>query len=232
MARADRWSHRERELRAAGRTLIVGMDEVGRGPLAGPVVACAILMDPDAPCVRGVTDSKQLSAAERERLADRIRERALAIGLAAASVREIDRLNIYHATTLAMRRAFARLVARLSEPPHHLLVDGRPVAALGVPHEGVVKGDATCYSIACASILAKVTRDRLMTRLAARHAAYGWERNAGYGTAEHRAALARCGWTPHHRRSFGSVRQLELSLVEPLDPLAPAHRDDRPPLPA
>lgn len=210
---ADHWSRLERELRSSGSALIAGIDEVGRGPLAGPVVACAIVMAPDARCIRGVADSKKLSAAERERLSRKIAERALAIGIAAASVREIDRLNIHHATTLAMRRALQRLEARLVAPPDHILVDGRPVNGLGAQHHAVVGGDACCYSIACASIIAKVTRDNLMRRLAARHRDYGWERNAGYGTQEHREALMRCGRTPHHRTSFGISRQLELELA-------------------
>ena len=212
MAGADRWSRLERELRSSGRSLIAGMDEVGRGPLAGPVVACAIVMAPDAPCIRGVADSKQLSAAQRERLSARISERSLAVGIAAASVREIDRLNILHATTLAMRRALARLGKRLQAPPDHVIVDGRPVSALGVSHQAVVGGDATCYSIACASIVAKVTRDRLMARLGARHEEYGWERNAGYGTSAHRDAICRCGRTAHHRRTFGVMMQFEMEL--------------------
>ncbi|HLV25760.1 MAG TPA: ribonuclease HII [Gemmatimonadales bacterium] len=210
---ADRWSRLEREFRSSGQWLIAGIDEVGRGPLAGPVVACAIVMSPDARCIRGVADSKKLSAAERERLAALIGERALAVGVAAASVREIDRLNILRATTLAMRRALDRIVRRMPEAPHHILVDGRPVQNLGFEHTAVVGGDATCYSIACASIIAKVTRDDLMSRLAARHRDYGWERNSGYGTAEHREALLRCGRTPHHRTTFGISRQLELELA-------------------
>lgn len=213
---ADRWGRLERELRSSGQTLIAGIDEVGRGPLAGPVVACAIVMSPDARCIRGVADSKQLTALQRERLAAIIGERALAIGIAAASVREIDRLNILRATTLAMRRALGRLSRRMTTAPQHVLVDGRPVRDLGVEHTAVVGGDACCYSIACASIIAKVTRDDLMSRLAARHQEYGWDRNSGYGTAEHREALMRCGRTPHHRSTFGISRQLELELAPEL----------------
>lgn len=213
MAGADRWSRLERELRSAGSPRIAGVDEVGRGPLAGPVVACAIVMDPSAPCIRGVADSKQLRPDQRRHLAGRIRERAAAIGLAAASVREIDRLNILNATTLAMRRALGRLSRTLpGGPPDHVLIDGRPVVTLGIEHHAVVGGDATCYSIACASIVAKVTRDRLMARLAARHTEYGWDRNSGYGTPAHREAIERCGRTAHHRLTFGLVKQLELML--------------------
>jgi ribonuclease HII len=142
------------------------------------------------------------------RLAARIRERALAIGVGAASVREIERINIYHATVLAMRRA----LARLSVTPDHVLVDGKTLRTLGVEHTAIVGGDARCYNIACASIVAKVTRDRLMERLAARYPDYRWERNAGYGTPDHLAGLAARGITPHHRRSFCAVSQLALDF--------------------
>ena len=209
-----RWAAVERDLRRSGVRLIAGVDEVGRGPLAGPVVACAVVMPPDARAIPGIADSKRLVAADRERLAVHIRRRALAVGLGAASVREIDRLNIYHATVLAMRRALARLAVQ----PEQVLVDGKPLRTLAVPHTAVVGGDAACYSIACASIVAKVTRDRLMAALAARHPAYGWLRNVGYGTDEHRRALALAGLTPHHRRSFGPVAQLALDLAIPVLP--------------
>ena len=165
-------------------------------------------MPPASRAMPGVDDSKQLSAAERVRLAARIRQRAVAVGLGAASVREIDRLNIYHASVLAMRRALARLPVR----PDHVLVDGKPVRSLGVTHTAVVGGDARCFSIACASIVAKVTRDRLMALLARRHPHYRWEQNAGYSTADHLSGLSAHGLTPHHRRSFSRVSQLELDL--------------------
>ena len=226
-----RWSALERELRAGGASLIAGVDEVGRGPLAGPVVACAVVMPPDAPAIRGIDDSKRLSAVERVRLAARIRERALAIGIGAASVREIDRVNVYHATVLAMRRALARLPLR----PDKVLVDGKPIRTLHVPHRGVVGGDAQCYSIACASIVAKVTRDRLMAALGRRYTGYAWERNAGYGTPDHLAGLAAHGVTPHHRRSFCHVAQLDLALdILPLGDALPfdAHPLDALPLDA
>lgn len=161
-------------------------------------------MPPDARAIRGVDDSKKLDRAMRERLAARIRERALAVGIGAASVHEIDRINIYHAAVLAMRRAIARL--RLT--PDHVLVDGNPIRSLGVEHTAVVGGDACCHSIACASIVAKVTRDRLMRALAARHPHYRWETNAGYGTADHYAGLTSYGLTWHHRRSFGPVQRI------------------------
>ena len=205
----QRWSGIERALRAEFGPLLAGVDEVGRGPLAGPVVACAVIMPPDQRAIAGVDDSKQLSPPERRRLAAVIRLRALAIGLGAASAREIDRINIYHASVLAMRRALARLVLA----PNHVIVDGNPVRTLGVAHRAVVGGDGRCYSVACASIIAKVTRDRLMQSLAVRHPAYAWSHNMGYATAEHLAGLDRQGASPHHRRSFSSVAQLRLDLA-------------------
>src|SRR5215203_1077923 len=141
-----RWSEIERELRKSRGPLIAGVDEVGRGPLAGPVVACAVVMPPDARAIRGVDDSKELDGPEREKLARRIRERALAIGIGAASVREIDRINIYHASVLAIRRS----IGRLPIVPHHVLIDGNPIRSLGLEHTAVVGGDACCHSIACA----------------------------------------------------------------------------------
>ncbi|MFL5606419.1 MAG: ribonuclease HII [Gemmatimonadaceae bacterium] len=216
-----RWSALERELRASRGPLLAGIDEVGRGPLAGPVVACAVVMPPEMRAIRGVDDSKKLTAAERERMATRIRERALSVAVGAASVREIDRINIYHAAVLAMRRA----LRRLRVTPDHVLVDGNPIRSLGVEHTAVVGGDACCHSIACASIVAKVTRDRLMRALAKRHPEYRWETNVGYGTAEHHAGLAAHGLTAHHRRSFTPVMQLSLALtVAPLSE-APALAD-------
>jgi ribonuclease HII len=201
-ARTQSWGAPEAGARQAGHTRIVGVDEVGRGPLAGPVVACAILLPTDCADIEGVGDSKALSAGERQRLAVVIQHHALAIGIGAASVVEIDRINIYHATALAMRRA----IARIRLPYDLLLIDGSPFGALGLPHRNVVKGDACCLSIACASIIAKVTRDRLLTALHARYPTYGWATNAGYGTAAHLAALTACGATAHHRRSFRPIR--------------------------
>jgi ribonuclease HII len=207
-----RWSAIERDLRRSGGALIAGVDEVGRGPLAGPVVACAVVMPPDARAIAGVNDSKQLSADERERLAVLIRRRALAISLGAASVSEIDRLNIYHASTLAIRRA----VDRLPVAPDHVVIDGKPIRSLPIPHTAVVGGDSRCFSVACASIIAKVTRDRLMLRLATRYPGYRWETNVGYATADHHRALDALGVTRHHRRSFMPVRQLSLCFDAPL----------------
>ena len=200
--RAHRWSTIERDLRAGQPALIAGVDVVGRGPLAGPVVACAIIMPPVERAIAGVDDSKQLSSAVRSRLALEIRRHALALGVGAASVHEVDRLNIYHATVLAMQRALERLAVS----PDHVLIDGNALPTLGRAHLNVIKGDAKCYAIACASIVAKELRDRLMTSLARHHPAYGWERNAGYGTAEHLGVLARDGPTAHHRRSFAPVQ--------------------------
>jgi ribonuclease HII len=165
-------------------------------------------MPPDVRAIPGVDDSKQLRADERERLAAKIRERAISFGIGAASVREIDRVNIYHATVIAMRRA----LARLSATPHHVLIDGKPIRTLESPHTAIVGGDDACYTIACASILAKVTRDRLMRSLAGRYPNYLWERNVGYATMAHLDGLASHGVTPHHRRSFIPVRQLSLDF--------------------
>lgn len=206
--RSPRWSRIERDARETYGELIAGVDEVGRGPLAGPVVACAIIMPPDGRRIAGVDDSKRLTAADRDALVGEIRSRAVALGLGAASAREVDRLNIYRATTTAMRRA----LARLGVTPHHVIVDGKPIRTLGVVHTAVVGGDGKCYAVACASIVAKVTRDRLMQRLASRYPGYLWEQNAGYGTPAHMQALEALGVTPHHRRSF-CVKQLSLSLT-------------------
>ncbi|HEU4763276.1 MAG TPA: ribonuclease HII [Gemmatimonadales bacterium] len=197
---------RERAAWAAG-CLLVGVDEVGRGPLAGPVVAAAVAFPAGAPLPDGLRDSKSLTARRRAALAGQIRESALAWALGAASTAEIDRINIRVATALAMRRALTRLLAR---PPIvaarvRVLVDGLPVPELGHPHDALVAGDAHCPSIAAASIVAKTVRDTLMIRLARRYPGYGWETNAGYGTSEHLQALRRQGPTRHHRRSFGGV---------------------------
>jgi ribonuclease HII len=207
MAR-DRWKPVERELRKTVGPLIAGMDEVGRGPLAGPVVACAVVMPPDLRAIAGVDDSKRLSPDQRDRLAVKIRERAVSIGIGAASVREIDRVNIYQATVVAMRRALSRLTV----VPNHVVVDGTPFRTLATPHTAIVGGDDLCYSIACASIIAKVTRDRIMHALAGRYPNYRWERNVGYATLAHLEGLAAHGVTPHHRRSFIPVRQLSFDF--------------------
>jgi ribonuclease HII len=198
------------ELEHGGR--VAGIDEVGRGPLAGPVVAAAVLFPAGVPDQLAplLNDSKKLSAAARLEAYQALRDSGAAeIGVGAASVGEIVRLNILQATLLAMRRACARLPA----PPDLALVDGSVPPPLSCPVRCVVKGDGRSLSIAAASIVAKVLRDRAMARLAARFPAYGWEVNAGYATAQHRAALLRLGPTPHHRPTFGSVRQLSLGLA-------------------
>ncbi len=190
-----------------GRGLsVAGVDEVGRGPLAGPVVAAAVVL-PAGVVVEGAHDSKTLSASAREELYVRILAAAAGVGVGAASVREIDRINILRATTRAMRRA----LRHLPSPPGHVVVDGNPVKGLGWEHEAVVDGDALVHSVSCASIVAKVLRDRLMRRLALRYPGYGWDRNVGYGTSEHRTAIGALGLTPHHRRTFAGV-QLGLDL--------------------
>jgi ribonuclease HII len=208
MAR-DRWKPIERELRKTAGPLIAGIDEVGRGPLAGPVVACAVIMPPDQRAIPGVDDSKRLNAEARNRLAVKIRERAVTFGIGAASVREIDRHNIYQATVIAMRRALSRLTVQ----PNHVLVDGKPFRTLEVQHTAIVDGDDKCYTIACASIIAKVTRDRVMHALAGRYPKYLWDKNVGYSTPAHLQLLAAHGPCVHHRRSFMPVSQLSLDLL-------------------
>ena len=194
----------ERNYFARGLLRVAGVDEAGRGPLAGPVVAAAVLVDERTRLIRGIDDSKVLTERRREKLAAAICSR-LRYAVGAASVREIDRLNIRRASALAMRRAILRL-----GPADVIVVDGLPLPEIGCEHESLVDGDAQCFAIACASIIAKTVRDRLMTRLAARYPAYGWDHNAGYGTEEHRAAINTAGVTPHHRRSFTPVLQREL----------------------
>src|SRR5256714_896174 len=206
--RRKRWTTIERDLRREKGPLLAGVDEVGRGPIAGPVVACAVIMPPETRAIAGVDDSKRLTHAQRIRLAAKIREGAIAYALGAASVREIDRINIYQASVLAMRRA----LSRLSVTPHHVVIDGKSMRTLPIPHTAVVHGDVRCFSIACASILAKVTRDLLMTRLGARYPQYIWEHNAGYTTREHVAGLTSYGITPHHRKSFCRISDLLLEL--------------------
>jgi ribonuclease HII len=186
--------------------LVAGVDEVGRGPLAGPVVAAAVVLPVEA-FVDGADDSKQLSPATREELFDAILHTAASVGVGAASVREIDRINILRATTRAMQRA----LARLHTPPQHVVVDGTPVKNLGWEHDAVVSGDALIHSVSCASIVAKVVRDRLMRRLSVRYPGYGWETNVGYGTAGHRSAIDELGTTPHHRLTFLGL-QYDLGL--------------------
>lgn len=186
---------------------VAGLDEVGRGPLAGPVLAAAVVLTPEAAVALAplLDDSKKLSASRRERALAALRVTpGVEIGLGAASVAEIARLNILQAALLAMRRA----VAHLPLPPDAALVDGTIPPGLACPTRCVVGGDGRCLSIAAASIAAKVVRDRAMARLSLRYPAYQWARNAGYGTAVHRAALEAQGISPHHRQGFGLVRKL------------------------
>jgi len=186
-----------------GDAPVCGIDEVGRGPLAGPVVAAAVILDPAA-VPPGIADSKRLAPARRAALAEALAASA-AVGIGMASVEEIDALNILNAAHLAMRRA----AEALARPPAAALIDGnRLPPGLPCAARAIVGGDARCLSIAAASIVAKVTRDRLMDGLAAEHPGYGWERNRGYGTAEHLAALARLGVTPHHRRYFAPIHKI------------------------
>ncbi len=198
----------EAGLWAQGFTRVAGVDEVGLGSLSGPVVAAAVVIPPGCEPLAGVRDSKTLSAEARLRLYHAIRAQALSVGVAAASVAEIERLNVLRATHAAMGRALARVA-----PCEHALIDGRPIKTLDLlgPHTAIVDGDASCYAIACASIVAKVVRDRLMRLLALRFPGYGWERNAGYGTPEHLDALRRLGVTALHRRSFAPIR----AVLEP-----------------
>lgn len=195
----------------AGQQLLIGVDEAGRGPLAGPVVAAAVVFPPGMRRINGVRDSKTLPLERREKLALLIRTRAIRIGIGAASSREIDRINIRVATALAMRRAVRRVLGALCLPPgYHLVIDGLPLPEIGFPHEAVVDGDAHCYSVAAASIVAKTVRDRIMRCLAQRHPFYGWDTNVGYGTPEHLDGIWRSGATRHHRVTFAPVAQHEL----------------------
>ena len=188
---------------AQGFARVAGVDEVGRGPLAGPVTAAAVILDP-ARIPAGLNDSKALTAARRVALDAEIRALAT-VSLAHASVEEIDSLNILRAAHLAMVRA----VAGLAAPPDHVLIDGNLIPrGLPVPAQAVVKGDARVLSIAAASIVAKVARDAIMVDLAQQFPGYGWERNAGYPSPAHLAALQNLGITPHHRRSFKPVHNM------------------------
>src|SRR5436853_6445999 len=207
----------EKELWDRGLARVVGVDEVGMAALAGPVVAAACLVTPDTKLIRAVKDSKMLTRIQREKLAVLIRARVVRIGVGAASVSEIHRLNIYHASHVAMMRALRQIGEY-----DWVLVDGRrildPAFAPG-KHSEIVRGDAKSFSIAAASIIAKVTRDRLMARLAVKYPGYGWEHNCGYPTIDHRKALRELGVTPFHRQDFGTVRimlsaeQMELEMA-------------------
>src|SRR5713101_2768018 len=209
----------ERELWAKGLLRVAGVDEVGMAALAGPVVAAACLVTPETKLIRRVRDSKLLTRAQREELFELIRARVVRIGIGAASVAEIHRLNIYHASHVAMTRALRQI-----GDYDWVLVDGRrildPAFAPG-KHSEIVKGDTKSFSIAAASIIAKVTRDDLMERLSRKYPGYGWEHNAGYPTIDHRTALRERGLTVLHRNDFGTVKllravenQLALALAD------------------
>ncbi|MDD9978793.1 MAG: ribonuclease HII [Boseongicola sp.] len=193
----------ERGLLASGARTIAGIDEVGRGPLAGPVTAAAVILDPDRIPI-GLNDSKKLSVSARDRIAAELWECAR-VSVSHASVAEIDEVNILRASHLAMERA----LKGLGVPVDHALVDGNMIPAnLGCPASALIKGDGRSLSIAAASIVAKVVRDRIMVDLAQQHPGYGWEKNAGYPTKAHREALLALGVTPHHRRSFKTVHNM------------------------
>lgn len=198
----------ELEAGAGHGSIVFGIDEVGRGPLAGPVIAAAVWIPPalfEAPILAPVTDSKKLSPARRELIDTDLRTH-VSFALGVAEVEEIDRINILQATFAAMERAVESLVEQLGEAPALCLIDGNRIPKIAHPARALVKGDFLSVSIAAASIIAKVERDRLMARLSESHPGYGWERNAGYGTAQHLAGIAAYGVTPHHRRSFRPVR--------------------------
>ena len=196
----------EKDLWSRGLLRVVGVDEVGMASLAGPVVAAAVLVQPDTKIIRAVKDSKMLTRQQREELVPLIRERVVRVGVGAASVNEIHRLNIYHASHVAMLRAL-RQIGEFD----WVLVDGRrildPAFAPG-RHTEIVKGDTKSFAIAAASIVAKVTRDRLMASLARKYPGYGWEHNAGYPSIDHRTAIRSLGLTPFHRHDFGTVKYL------------------------
>jgi ribonuclease HII len=197
---------REWALWRTGARRVAGVDEVGMACLAGPVVAAALVVKPYCRKIAGVRDSKTLSLQQRERLYGDILSRAAAVGVGAASVNEINALNILRASHLAMWRALRRVA-----PYDHALIDGREIREIDLgPHTAIVDGDALSYAIACASIVAKVTRDRLMFRLAARYPGYGWEHNVGYATRRHIQGLRERGLTPFHRTAYAPVRMFIL----------------------
>lgn len=193
----------QQEIRLFSSALLVaGVDEVGRGPLAGPVVAAAVILDPARP-IEGLADSKKLSEKRREILFDQIQTQALAWAIGRAEVEEIDQTNILQASLLAMQRAFAQL----DPPPQHALIDGNRCPRLPCSAEAIVKGDSKVAAISAASILAKVTRDREMVAMDQCYPGYGFAAHKGYPSAQHLAALQQLGVTPIHRRSFAPVRQ-------------------------
>ena len=191
------WYAYEKRAGEQGFSAVCGIDEAGRGPLAGPVCAAAVILPPDCD-IPGLNDSKKLSEKKREALFQVIQEKALAFGIGWATAEEIDRVNILQATFLAMARA----VEALPAPADYALVDGNRMPPLPIPGETIVKGDATSASIAAASILAKVSRDRLLRRLDEAHPEYGFAKHKGYGTQAHYEAIRKYGLLPEHRRSF------------------------------
>jgi len=202
----------ECDLWKKGHARVAGVDEVGLGCLAGPIVAAAVLLPQDLIPITGIRDSKKLSELQRNRLYGQIQQQAIAIGVGMASVAEIEEINVLQASYRAMQRAIGRI-----QPLDHALIDGRKIKVdFGVPITTIIKGDSLSYSIACASIVAKVRRDRFMTRLASRYPGYGWERNRGYGTAQHLSGLKSLGITPWHRKNYAPVRIAieQLSLLE------------------
>lgn len=202
----------ERAARKLGALRIAGLDEVGRGPMFGPVVAAAVVLPERCRHLHGLTDSKQLSEKKRNAFDEIIRAEAIAWAIAAIDVETIDRINILHASLLAMRRA----VEQIAPAPDYLLIDGNQTIDFDCPQQAVVKGDGTSLSIAAASVLAKVYRDRMIVELDAVYPGYGLARHKGYCSPEHMAALARLGPTPLHRKSFAPVSQryFEFDLIE------------------
>jgi ribonuclease HII len=203
-ARLSKLFARRSRLLRGGIEWVAGVDEVGVGPLAGPVVAAAVVLpvQVDLAALEGLNDSKKLRPVVREKLASEIHRQAVAVSIGSVSVSEVDHLNVYHAALEAMRRA----VIGLSVRPEHVFVDARTIPGIEIPQTAIVGGDALEASIAAASIVAKVHRDEWMRRLGRRHPGYGFDRHMGYGTEQHLAALSRLGPTPAHRRSFAPVR--------------------------
>lgn len=191
------WLEFEKEALAKGYKAVCGVDEAGRGPLAGPVCAAAVIL-PEGVVIDGVNDSKKLSEKKRESLFDVIREQTLAYSIAYATVDEIEEINILNATMLAMRRA----IDGLNVKADYAMIDGNKILPIDIDAECIVKGDAKSMSIACASILAKVSRDRLLYKYAEEYPMYGFDKHKGYGTAAHREAILKYGPCPYHRKSF------------------------------
>ena len=192
----------EQQAKAKGFRAVAGIDEAGRGPLAGPVVAAAVIL-PDDFELTGLTDSKKLSEKQRDRFYPLIRQQAHAVGIGVATAEEIDRINILQATMLAMQRA----INRLAEPPDHLLIDGITPLPVPLSQQTLKKGDSRSLSVAAASVIAKVVRDRIMVSLDKQHPGYGFAKHKGYGTAQHRKAIAELKPSRHHRCSFAGVKE-------------------------